>query len=176
MSPERSTRWNWTSPPVLGAGALALGCAAAGAVLLAIAPSGSGPASHNAAVINAQETAQVVGQVDTGLERVLSYRYNDPAATSAAAAQVLTGDAANQYQVLFKALQQKAGTEQLTLTAKVVSAGVETLIGNRAELLVFLDQSSTRASDGTTSASGAQLRIAAVRRGGAWRISELVPL
>jgi len=107
---------------------------------------------------------------------VLSYRYADPAATHAAATQVLTGDAARQYEVLFKALQQKAGSEQLTLTAKIVAAGVETLEGDHAQLLVFLDQSSTRASDGTTSTSAAQLRIAAVRRGGVWRISELVPL
>lgn len=173
MSAKRS---GWTSPPVLGAGVLGLGCAAAGAVLLATAPSGSGAAAHNQAVVNAKATAELVGQVDTGLQRVLSYRYSDPEATHAAAQQVLTGDAAHQYEVLFKTLQQKAGTEQLTLTAKVVSAGVETLAGNRAQLLVFLDQSSTRASDGTTSASAAQLRIAAVRRGGVWRISELVPL
>lgn len=164
------------TPVVVGAGILAAGFAAAGAVLLATAPAGSGAAAHNEAVVNAQATAQVIGQVDTGLQRVLSYRYTDPAATHAAAAQVLTGDAARQYEVLFKALQQKASSEQLTLTAKIVAAGVETLDGDHAQLLVFLDQSSTRASDGTTSTSAAQLRIAAVRRGGVWRISELVPL
>jgi Mce-associated membrane protein len=166
----------WTSAPVLGAGLLALGAAAAGAVLLSTTPSGAAAAAHNEAVVNAKATAEVVGQVDTGLARVLSYRYTDPAATHAAARQVLTGDAARQYEVLFRTLQQRAGTEQLTLTAKVVAAGVETLTADHAQLLVFLDQSTTRASDGTTSASAAQLRIAAVRRGGVWRISELVPL
>jgi Mce-associated membrane protein len=171
-----STRTGWTAPPVLAVGALAVGLAAGGAVLLATSPSSASAAGHNSAVVDAKATAQVIGQVDTGLERVLSYRYANPSATKAAADQVLTGDAAHQYQVLFKALKQKAGTEQLTLRAKVVQAGVETLVGDRAQLLVFLDQSSTRASDGATAASPAQLRIAAVRSGGVWRISELVPL
>lgn len=166
----------WKERPVLAVGVLAAGLAAGGAVLLATAPSGASAAGNNRAIVDAKATAQVIGQVDTGLERVLSYRYANPAATRAAADQVLTGDAAHQYQVLFKALKQKAGREQLTLKAKVVASGVDTLTEDRAQLLVFLDQSSTRASDGATAASPAQLRIAAVRRGGTWRISELVPL
>lgn len=148
--------------------------AVVGAVLLVTAPSGS--ADANLAVVDEQATAAVVGQVDTALQRVLSYRYSAPEATKAAAQQVLVGDAAHQYDVLFRALQQKAAGQQLTLSAHVVTAGVTSLSATHAELLVFLDQSSTRASDGTTSTSAAQLRVAAVRTGNRWRISELVPL
>ena len=169
-----SARSGWSRPSVVGMATGAAVLAAAGGVLLATAPHGA--AGGNVAVIDAAKTSEVVGQVDTALTRVLSYRYADPAATRAAAQQVLVGDAAHQYDVLFAALQKRAGGEKLTLTAKVVSAGVTSLVGDRAQLLVFLDQTSTRASDGTTSASAAQLRIAAVRTGGSWRISELVPL
>ena len=153
---------------------LAVLLAAAGVVLLLTAPSRS--TDSNRAVVDEQATAEVVGQVDTALQRVLSYRYSAPEATKAAAQQVLVGDAARQYGVLFRALQKKAAGQQLTLSAHVVTAGVTTLTDSRAELLVFLDQSSTRASDGTTSTSAAQLRVAAVRSAGTWRISELVPL
>lgn len=169
-----TTQWAWARPPVVGMAAGAVVLAAAGGVLLATTPSSS--TDRNVAVVDAAATSQVVGQVDTALTRVLSYRYSDPGATQAAAKQVLVGDAAHQYDVLFAALQKRAGGEKLTLSAKVVSAGVTSLVGNRAELLVFLDQTSTRASDGTTSASAAQLRIAAVRTHGSWRVSELVPL
>jgi Mce-associated membrane protein len=169
-----SAQSRWWRPAVVGMGAGAVALAATGGVLLATTPGSAG--GGNVAVVDAAATSQVVGQVDTALTRVLSYRYSAPAATRAAAQQVLVGDAAHQYDVLFAALQKRAGGEKLTLTAKVVSAGVTSLVGDQAELLVFLDQTSTRASDGTTSASAAQLRIAAVRNRGAWRISELVPL
>jgi Mce-associated membrane protein len=170
------TRANgWLSAPVLSMSALAAALVATGAVLLATTPS-SAAASDNRAVIDGSATAAVIGQVDTALVRVLSYSYKNPGATHAAAEQSLVGDAAHQYQVLFDALERKAGSEQLTLTAKIVNAGVTSLTATHAELLVFLDQTSTRASDGTSSASAAQLRIAATRVGGSWKISELVPL
>jgi len=155
------------------AGALLL--SAAGVVLLVVGTGGSSGPS-NRAVVDRTSTAEVIGQVDTALQRVLSYKYDDPAATKAAADQMLVGAALKQYNVLFAALQKKASGQQLTLTAKVVTAGVTFLQGGRAQLLVFLDQTSTRASDGKTSASAAQLQISAQLAHGSWRISNLVPL
>ena len=78
--------------------------------------------------------------------------------------------------MLFSALQKKAGGQKLVLAAKVVSAGVTILDGSRAQLLVFLDQSSTRVSDGANSTYAAQIRVTAVENGGSWQVSELVPL
>ena len=173
-SPRRIT---WRSAEVVALLVLAAVLVAVGVVLFAIGPRNSGRPA-NTAVVDAKATDEVVGQVDTALERVLSYKYNDPAATQAAAQQMLVGPALKQYNVLFAALRKKAGGQQLTLTAKVVDngTGVISLQGSRAELLVFLDQTSTRASDGKTSASAAQLRITAERTHGSWRISNLVPL
>src|SRR5690348_12824535 len=118
------------SPLVAVMAGLAALLAAAGVVLLLTAPSGA--ADSNRAVIDEQATAEVVGQVDTALQRVLSYRYSAPQATKAAAQQVLIGDAAHQYDVLFRALQKKAAGQQLILSAHVVTAGVTTLTGSRA--------------------------------------------
>ncbi|MDQ2956141.1 MAG: hypothetical protein M3Y42_04145 [Actinomycetota bacterium] len=132
--------------------------------------------AKNRALADTSATSQVIGEVSTALNKVLSYQYANPSATQQAAAQLLTGDAAGQYQTLFTALQQKAPGEKLTLAAKVVVAGVTSLHGDTAQLLVFLDQSSTRASDKQSSTSAAQLDVTAVKQGGNWKISELLPL
>jgi Mce-associated membrane protein len=171
-----ASRRGWTSVPVLVMAALALACAVVASVLLATSSGASAPSDPNQAVVDRTRTAQVVGQVDTDLEHVLSYDYRNPEATRTAAHQALVGDALKQYDVLFTTLQQKAGGQKLVLAAKVVNAGVTILDGSRAQLLVFLDQTSTRTSDGATNTSAAQIRITAVEQGGAWRISELVPL
>jgi Mce-associated membrane protein len=145
-------------------------------VLLATSGSADAPTDANQAVVDRTRTAQVIGEVDTDLEHVLSFDYRNPEATRTAAQQALIGDASKQYGVLYQALRKKAGSQQLVLTAKVISAGVTILNDGRAQLLVFLDQTSTRKSDGATSTSAAQIRITAERRGDTWLISELVPL
>ena len=117
----------------------------------------------------------MLGQVDSALQRILSYDYSDPGPTQASAEQVLVGKAATQYRQLFAALRSKAAGQKLTLQAKVVTAGVTQLSATDAQLLVFLDQSSTRASDGTTSSSAAQIKVSAIFQGGRWKINELQP-
>lgn len=156
--------------------ALAAACAVVASVLLATSGNASTPTDPNQAVVDRTRTAQVIGQVDTDLEHVLSFDYRNPEATRSAAGQALIGDAGKQYDVLYEALRRKAGNQQLVLTAKVISAGVTILNNDRAQLLVFLDQTSTRKSDGATSTSAAQIRVTAERHGGTWKISELVPL
>lgn len=157
--------------------ALALVCAVAGTIFVLRAHTLRGEANGtDRAVIDAKLTSQVVGQVSTGLAQVLSYDYAHPQVAQAAARKWLAGDAPAQYKVLFTQLQQLAGGQKLTLVAKVVSAGVTSLSSNRAQLLVFVDQQSTRASDGRSSVSAAQVQIGASKRGDLWQITELRPL
>jgi Mce-associated membrane protein len=149
---------------------------AAGVVLLVRAGGGGGGDTSNRALVDSAETTQVIGQVSQALDQVLSYDYTKPQATEQAAAQLLTGNASTQYKTLFTALQDKAGDQKLTLVAKSVVAGVTTLTADRADLLVFLDQRSTRASDQATSTSAAQIQVTAVRQGDDWKISGLLAL
>jgi Mce-associated membrane protein len=134
----------------------------------------SGPA--NRALADRDGTTEVIGQVSSALAKVLSYQYANPSANTQAAAALLSGDAATQYKTLFTALQKKAPGEKLTLTAKVDVAAVKSLHGNTAELLVFLDQSTVRASDKAGTIAGAMLDITAVKHGATWKITELRPL
>lgn len=135
-----------------------------------------GGAAANRAVVDRPATTEVISQVSTALNQVLSYDYRKPAVAQAAAKKYLVGDAPAQYRVLFSQLQKLAPGQQLTLVAKVSTAGVTSLRGDRAQLLVFLDQQSTRASDGQSSVAAAQVQITAVRSGDAYKISELKPL
>lgn len=134
------------------------------------------PARQNAALTDATTTAGVQSAVTRELGQILSYDYSDPATTQRAAKNVLTGKARSQYDELFAALQKRAPGQKLTLTATVQAAAVKELTDRSASLLVFLDQSSKRASDKETSVSAAQISVTAQKVGSTWKISALRPL
>lgn len=136
----------------------------------------SDPASANRAVVDSRSTSAVIGQVSSALNEVLSYSYANPAVAQAAATRWLTGDAVAQYRLLFTQLREHAPGQKLSFVTKVVTAGVVTLHGHTADLLVFLDQRATRASDHQSSVAAAQVLITAVRHGSGWQISELRPI
>jgi Mce-associated membrane protein len=129
-------------------------------------------ASGNRALTDTATSDQVVGDVSSALSQIFAYTPDGTDATDAAARQVLAGTAATQYQALFAQIRQHVAEQQLTLTTRVVRAGVVTLTTDRARLLVFLDQTAQRAGSTATSAA-AQLSVTAAYKGGHWRITEL---
>ena len=146
-----------------------------GMLLLADHDRTAGPL-RNQALVDKGATADVISQVGTALNQVLSYSYRNPGPTNAAAGRYLAGDAIKQWHTLFTELQKRAPGQKLTFVARVNVSGVDELSGNTARLLVFLDQKSTRASDGASSVAAAQVQISAVKTGDHWRITELHPL
>lgn len=134
------------------------------------------PARANHALSDAAGTAEVQSALTRSFGRILSYDYNDPNKTKTAAASALTGDARKQYDQLFTALQKRAPGQKLTLSASVSAVAVKILTKSSATALVFLDQTSKRASDHQSSASAAQLMVDVRLVDGTWRISELRPL
>lgn len=136
----------------------------------------SADGSSNLALADEKATAEVQSSVAPALERVLSYDYSKAEATKAAAKSLLAGDASKEYDELFASLQQKAPDQKLVLTAKVAAIGVVELNDDKADLLVFIDQSSRRAKDKDASVSAAQLSVKAERKSGKWIITGLKPL
>lgn len=134
------------------------------------------PALENRAQLDKPAQEGVIAVVSRGLTQVLSYDYQQPDATRAFADQVLSGQAREEYDTLFASLQERAPGQKLTLTAQVQIAGVEELTEDKATLLVFVDQRSTRKQDDEASSSAAQLAITAERSGDTWVITELKPL
>jgi Mce-associated membrane protein len=131
------------------------------------------PEVTNRALVDTAATTQVLGDVSDDLNRVFSYSYTDTASTEQAASQVLAGAAAGQYRTLFAQVENSAAAQQLTVTTRTVAAGVTSLSGDDADLVVFLDQSAKRGDTGATSTSAAELAVTAHRTAGHWQITGL---
>jgi len=155
-------------------GLVAVLCALTGLVMLRMTEEiRATESAQNLAVVNGELTTEVEGEVGQALTQILSFDQANPEATQEAADRVLTGDAAEQYDTLIGDLEERAPGQQLTLTATVAVIGVSHLTATEADLLVFLDQSSERKSDGNTSVAAAQLKIGAVKKDDAWLISTI---
>ena len=128
--------------------------------------------AHNTALADVAATADVGKQVSAALGTVFSYRYDDPAKSERAAKDVLTGPALGQYDQLFGQVRKLAADQKLVVTSHAVAAGVKLLDGDRAALLVFLDQTGVR-GDGQRSTGAAQLSVTAERAGGKWRVTAM---
>ncbi|GAB3735602.1 membrane protein [Amycolatopsis oliviviridis] len=128
--------------------------------------------AHNTALTDVATTAEVSDQVGKALGTVFSYRYDDPAKSERAAKEVLTGPALGQYDQLFAQVRGLAAEQKLVVTSTPVVSGVKVLDGDRASLLVFLDQTGVR-GDGQSSTGAAQLSVSAERSDGRWRITAL---
>ncbi|MDJ1137569.1 hypothetical protein [Streptomyces iconiensis] len=126
-------------------------------------------AARNKALTDTAATSRVSGEVGDALARIFSYTPQGVAKTEQDAKGVLDGRAARQYESLFGQVRERVAEQKLTLATRVVSSGVTRLHGDRAELLVFLDQTSTREGRKPSTAA-AQLSVSAERRDGDWLI------
>lgn len=134
----------------------------------------SSASAQNQALVDPATTAEVSAAVTNALNRIFSYSYERTEVTEQAATAVLRGAARTAYDQLFAQVRAQAPAQKLVLTTRVVSIAVQELRGEHARLLVFLDQSATRADNGTTNASAAQLSVTAKREHDTWVITELV--
>ncbi|MFJ7216328.1 hypothetical protein [Amycolatopsis sp. NPDC098790] len=128
--------------------------------------------AHNTALSDAAGTAEAGKQISAALGTLFSYRYDDPAKNEQAAKDLLAGPALAQYDQLFGQVRKLAADQKLVVTSTAVASGVKLLDGDRAALLVFLDQTGTR-GDGQRSTGAAQLSVTAERVAGKWRVTGL---
>jgi Mce-associated membrane protein len=131
-------------------------------------------AGDNRALVDTSATAQVSAAVRQDIETLFGYRY-DSDATDRAARDLLTGDAVQQYAALVGPVRANAAAQKLVVRSTVVDLGVSMLQGDRAGLLVFVDQTATRGDTNASTSGAAQLSVSAVRVEGRWRISVLLP-
>ncbi|MFE0021218.1 hypothetical protein [Amycolatopsis sp. NPDC059021] len=166
LAPVRRRRW----PLVCWAVALVMAALAGWFALEA--RDATAVVSHNTALADVAATAEVNDQVGKALATIFSYRYDDPGKSEQAAKEVLTGPALAQYDQLFAQVRKLAAEQKLVVTSAAVTSGVKLLDGDRASLLVFLDQTGVR-GDGQRSTGAAQLSVTAERSGGRWRVTAL---
>jgi Mce-associated membrane protein len=135
----------------------------------------SAASARNRALVDPAATAQVNAAVTTALNRIFSYSFDRTEVTEQAAADVLRGSALDTYHRLFAQVRELAPAQKLVVTSRVVTSAVQLLEGDHARVLVFLDQSATRADNNSTSASAAQLSVTVKREGDEWVITDLEP-
>ncbi|MFF6794001.1 hypothetical protein ACFY9C_33610 [Streptomyces filamentosus] len=132
----------------------------------------STPSARNHALTDTAATTRVGGDVGEGLARIFSYTPTGPDAAERAAGTVLGGRAARQYADLFAQVRASLVEQRITLSTQAVRTGVIELDGDRAVLLVFLDQVSRRGKGAATSVA-AQLTVTAQFQGDRWLIVDI---
>ena len=130
-------------------------------------------AQQNTALTDPAATTAVRDQIDSAVQTIFSYSYANTGATRKAAQQLLAGAAIGQYDSLFALVQRQAPAEKLMVTTTVTSSGVEMLTGDRARVLIFVNQQDTRAGTSQTSYGGAMLAVTAVLQDGRWKIENI---
>ncbi|MBO0822575.1 MAG: hypothetical protein J2P28_00465 [Actinobacteria bacterium] len=131
----------------------------------------SGPAAGNTALADTATTSQLLGQVTTDVNALFSYSYTDPGRSLAAARRDLTGAAVRQYRALYQAVERDAAQHpQFVLTTAVTSAGVETIDGTSARVLVFSNQVLTSSGQKPQSFD-AMVAVNLIREGNTWKIA-----
>ncbi|TCI97564.1 hypothetical protein [Aeromicrobium sp. IC_218] len=130
-------------------------------------------AARNGAVVDVTDSGTVQREVSSAIARVLAYDASSPDETQAAAEELLVGKAREEHATLFASLVERAKDQQLVMDVEVQAAAVQQLHGDEATLLVFLDQTSRRATDQESSVAAAQLVVDARRVDGTWKVSSL---
>jgi len=134
----------------------------------------SGPLA-NQAFVDSAATAELVGQVTNAMTTVYSYDYTTLPANEAAANGVITGKFATEFPRVFAPVKQLAPQEQAVLKSTVPAAGVTMLQGDRARLLMMVDQTGTRGAAKEPTGATARLVVDAQKVDGRWKIAEVTP-
>ncbi|MFD5440185.1 hypothetical protein [Streptomyces tendae] len=142
--------------------------------------------ARNHALTDTEATTRVAGDVGDALARIFSYTPDGTAAAERSASTVLDGRAARQYETLFARVRDDLTEQRVTLSTRAVRTGVIELEGDRARLLVFLDQTSHRGDgkgedkdkgkdegDVEATTAAAQLTVTARLDDDRWRIVDI---
>jgi Mce-associated membrane protein len=133
----------------------------------------AGEVRYNQALVDSAGTTEVAGQAREAVEKAFSYNYADVSATEEAANELLVGKAKCQYNAIFGPVRTLAPEQKLVVTVKAVSSGVTSLDGDRATVLLFLDQVTTRTTDNQSGGGIAMMRVGAQKVDGRWRVDNM---
>lgn len=131
-----------------------------------------GPAS-NEAMVDRGTTSEVNGEVSDAIATLFSYDYADTRKTEDAAQELLVGRAVQEYDQLFATVKKQAPKQKLVVTTTVKDSGVTYLQGDRARVLLFVDQNASRNGQ-KGKVIPAQISVGVEKRGGQWKINQII--
>lgn len=134
-----------------------------------------GPAANHA-LSDPAATSEVNGNITSAVEQTFSYDFADTAKTENAAKNLLVGQAIQQYNDLYAIVKQLAPQQKLVLTTKVQASAVTLLQGDRAQVLLVVNQNETRTDTGQNTSDMAQISVGAVKQGNQWKIEQITQL
>ncbi|WP_245633716.1 hypothetical protein [Amycolatopsis jejuensis] len=144
------------------------------AVIFAVFRQSVADSTDNRALLDVAKTAQVKDQVSKATEALFSYDFNNIKKTEDAASSLLASDDVKaKYNALMGEVKRLAPQQKMVVTCKVTRSAVIHLDGDLARVMVFVDQTSTRADTKQTAAGTAQLHVDAQLQGDKWKITDL---
>jgi Mce-associated membrane protein len=170
-------------PGVGGGGATLVALVAAVVIALGLAAwfrgeanqlAGSAAASNDA-LVDTVATAQVSDQVREAVRRVYSYDFARLDDNERAAAEVITGPFVQGFHQRFTRVREQAPPQQAVVVATVPALAVKVLDGDRAIVIVFLDQEAHQGGQAKPLLATGRLAVTAQRVGGSWKISDAEP-
>jgi Mce-associated membrane protein len=132
-------------------------------------------AASNDALLDVGATAQVSGQVRDAVQHVFSYDFARLDDNERAAADVITGPFARDFPQQFARVRQLAPVQQAVVVATVPALAVKVLDGDRAIVVVFIDQQANRSGQVQPLEAAGRLRVTAQRVTGTWKIADVQP-
>ncbi|WP_244223503.1 hypothetical protein [Amycolatopsis circi] len=146
----------------------------AAAVIFQVKGSDAADSTSNRAVLDVAKTAQVKDQVSKAIETLFSYDFNNIKKTEDAANQLLATDQVKtSYNALMGQVKKLAPQQKVVVTCKVTRSAVIRLNGDLARVMLFIDQTSTRADTKQTAAGTAQMHVDAQLQGDTWKITDM---
>lgn len=127
----------------------------------------------NHALVDADGTAEVISQLASAVKTVYSYDYRSLDKTEADAKQLITGEFAGEFDRIFAPVKEMAPKEQAVLNTDVPTAGVMQLSGDRARVLMMVDQRGTHTGNQPLPPVTARLVVEAQRVDGRWLIAKV---
>jgi Mce-associated membrane protein len=132
-------------------------------------------AASNDALVDVATTGQVSGQVRDAVQRVFSYDFARLDDNERAASDVITGPFARDYHQQFARVRELAPQQQAVVMATVPALAVKMLDGDRAIVVLFIDQRANRSGQAQPLLAAGRLTVAAQRVDGSWKIAEVEP-